>query len=283
MALLDLQTVLARLYTDRAFRALFFADPFAACDGMPLTRTERQQLVALDRIQVERFARSLRQKRLGLVRELLPATANVMRDRFEKFFFDYCDAQPSALERVDEALAFAAFLLDVGLTDPPYLPGCITCERLRLQALYVPSGPLAPCIDDPAPPLTPDACPQCTAHIRVAACRYDMETLYARVACGETVEAQPDACFVLIGKVRGAMRVRMKRINAPTAQLLLLCDGTRTLGEIMEEVARRIRLSDADKPPFAAECVTLLTPLVESGLLTLRGQTAPGECQGRRS
>ena len=66
MGLLDVQSVLARLYTDSAFREGFFHDPFAA--GTGLTEAEQRLLAALDRQQVERFARSLKQKRLGLVR-----------------------------------------------------------------------------------------------------------------------------------------------------------------------------------------------------------------------
>src|SRR4051812_29553993 len=101
MGLLDLQSVLTRLYTDSAFRARFLHGPAAATRGDGLTEEEQRLLAALDRGQVERFARSLQQKRLGVVRELLPAAARMLGDCLPRFFFDYCDRQPSAHERVD--------------------------------------------------------------------------------------------------------------------------------------------------------------------------------------
>src|SRR5579884_1781279 len=98
MSLLAVQSLLARLYTDSAFRTRFFDAPGEACEGMGLTEAEQVQLLALDRQQVERFARSLRQKRLGAARELLPGTAQVMGEGFGAAFVHYCECQPSALE-----------------------------------------------------------------------------------------------------------------------------------------------------------------------------------------
>src|SRR5574341_999164 len=121
MTLLGMQTVLVRLYTDRVFREAFFADPTTMCAHGELTEIERHQLSALDRLQVERYARSLQCKRLHLVRALLPATANTLSDQFAPLFGAYCDTQPSALEYVDEAIAFTRFLAGAGITAPAYM------------------------------------------------------------------------------------------------------------------------------------------------------------------
>src|SRR5438093_12821984 len=145
MSLLAVQTALARLYTDSLFRARFFANPGEGCHGMGLTAMEQRQLAALDRRQVERFARSLQQKRLDLARELLPGTARVMGDRFAEAFFRHCEAQPSALERVEEAKAFAGYLresrgsasTDQGL--PGYFADLVIGERLGLEVLHPPA------------------------------------------------------------------------------------------------------------------------------------------------
>ena len=110
MTLLGMQTVLARLYTDRVFREAFFADPTTMCARSECTARERHQLAALDRLQVERYARSLQRKRLQSVRVLLPATVNTLSAQFVPLFYEYCDTQPSALEHVDEAIAFTRFL-----------------------------------------------------------------------------------------------------------------------------------------------------------------------------
>jgi hypothetical protein len=114
---------------------------------------------------------------------------------------------------------------------------------------------------DHRPRLRPQAC--------VAAFDYDMETLYPLAARGGPVDAQPDACVVLIGKVRGALRVKLKRINATTARLLSLCDGARTLRAMVDGLADDLGLSDSDRQRFAADCVAFLASLEKSRLVDL--------------
>src|SRR5262249_16878230 len=109
--------------------------------------------------------------------------------------------------------------------------------------------------------------PQRTERLRVAAFQYDLAALYPKATRGEVDQAQPDPCFVLIARPPDAPRARMKRINAPSPQLLTLCDGTRKLEEILGEVAAALRLSAADRPAFAAECLRFLAPLAEHGLI----------------
>lgn len=264
MTLLGMQTVLARLYTDRLFRAAFFADPMATCARSVLTEVERHQLAALDRLQVERYAWSLQCKRLHLMRALLPATANTLAEQFAPLCHKYCDTQPSALEYyVDEAIAFTSFLSVAGLTEPAYMADLLTCERLRLEVLYELADVSTQDMD-----ITPEAHPQLTAHARVAAFQYDMATIYPLIADGARVEARPDPSLVLIGKVRDQPRVKWKRINATTAQLLGLCNGTRTVQAIIDEVATALRLHAGAKHAFAAECVKLLQSLADSSLIS---------------
>lgn len=264
MTLLGMQTVLARLYTDRVFREAFFVDPIATCAQSALTEVERHQLAALDRLQVERYAWSLQCKRLHLVRALLPATANRLSDQFAPLFCDYCDTQPSALEYVEEAIAFATFLSVAGITEPAYMDDLLMCERMRLEVLYALAGASPQDLE-----ITPEAHPQLTAHARVVAFQYDMATLYPLAADGTPVEARLDPSLVLIGKVRDQLRVKWKRINATTAQLLSLCNGTRTVQAIIDEVAAALRLNARAKHTFAAECSMLLQSLVDSSLMTL--------------
>jgi hypothetical protein len=344
MSLRNLQSVLARLYTDSAFRAAFFRDPSPAGSAAGLTEAEQQLLTALDRGQVERFARSLQQKRLGLVRELLPAAAALLVDSFAPCFREYCDRHPSARERADEAIVFIDDLLaalPLRSTEKPlphYWRDLLLCERLHLElraaasvaeqwppaapgvgpvdgsadlpvggevraypgqapsawTIVAPRGPegrryqepmAAPRrpegrrYQEPAPhPPTPvvpasrakeelAACPQRAACLRVAAFKYDVETLYPQAIRGEMGDALPDPCFLMLAPTPAGNRVRMKRINTPTAQLLTLCDGARTLGRILDALAMDLRISPADCPAFAAECRRFLVTLGEHGLI----------------
>ena len=130
-----------------------------------------------------------------------------------------------------------------------------------------------------APPHPPQtllaARPRLTPRARVVGFQHDMEALYPKVLRGEVEEATPEPCAILIGKVRGVPRARLKRINDATARLLALCDGTRTLAAIVKEAAVGLRLSAAEHPVFAAECAQFLGTLVESELVELRAQGPP--------
>ena len=278
MSLLGLQSILARLYTDSAFRAVVFRDP--SDDGTGLSDEEQQLLAALDRGQVERFARSLQQKRLGLVRELLPAATRLIGGQLDRCFFAYCDRYPSAPERWAEAIAFIDDLMgELPLYDSDrHLPGywcdLLTCERLHLElraATIRAADPLLP--PSSAPTLATEdqlnARPQLTGQVRVAAFQYNMAALYPTVVRGEVTEAQPDPSFILMVAMPSETRVRMKRINAPSAQLLTLCDGTRKLEAILDEVAAGLHLAPSDRPVFERECRRFLTPLAENGLVRL--------------
>jgi hypothetical protein len=96
-----------------------------------------------------------------------------------------------------------------------------------------------------------------------------MATLYPLAAAGARVEARPDPSLVLIGKVRDQLHVKWKRINATTAQLLSLCNGTRTVQAIIEAMITTLRLDAGATSAFTAECMTLLQSLVDSSLVTL--------------
>ena len=108
----------------------------------------------------------------------------------------------------------------------------------------------------------------------MVACQYDMATLYPLAADGARITVRPDPSLVLIGKVRDQLRVKWKRINATTAQLLGLCNGTRTMQAMIAEVATGLRLHAGAKHAFAAECVMLLQSLVDSALMTVRANTS---------
>lgn len=282
LALLDLQTILTQLYTDSAYRARFFRDRVGACADVPLTERERAHLCALDPDQVERFARSLRQKRCASARDLLPVTARTMGARFAESFFRYCDAHPGASRPPDEAAAFAAFLGGSSVGGPPYLRDVIACERLRLDVLHRSaaeaalegSQPSCPgfSLDSPVSPPRVDGenvRPRFTSRARIAFFAYDMEVLYPRLASGDEAEAQPDPSIILIGRVQGAMIARLKRLSPTTEQFLRLCDGTRPLSAIVDEVAADLRLDEQDRHKLGAECARFLTPLVESNLIHL--------------
>jgi hypothetical protein len=208
-----------------------------------------------------------------------------MGGAFAEAFFGYCDRQPSALERADEAIAFADYLLEsVPSRDgdpswPAYGRDMITCERLRLAALSAPADAGDPGQASAAAPRFSTenllaARPQRTGCLRVAAFHYDLAALYPKALGGEAIDPQPDPCFLLIAKVGPESAVRLKRINDASARLLTLCDGTRKLAEILEAAAVTLRLSHSERPAFVTECLRFLAPFVENGLIRLLEDTS---------
>ncbi len=86
MGLAAVQTALARLYTDAAWRDRFLAEPALAGPEAGLDAAETARLAALPPTQVELVATSLRRKRLGEVARLLPLTHRALKPRFAALF-----------------------------------------------------------------------------------------------------------------------------------------------------------------------------------------------------
>lgn len=113
MSLETVERTLARLYTDDGFRERFFADPRAAGDEAGLSEEEVARIVALDRSRVEMFADSLRRKRFGEVRALLPHLVSAAGETevgrlFEEFARSFV---PEGVRKHHaDALAFAAWV-----------------------------------------------------------------------------------------------------------------------------------------------------------------------------
>jgi hypothetical protein len=82
MALADVQVILAHLFTEAPFRAAFFADPVAVGRSCGLDAAEARTLAELLREEVDRFAETLRRKRVADVRKMLPLTARALGDAF---------------------------------------------------------------------------------------------------------------------------------------------------------------------------------------------------------
>jgi len=84
MALADVQAILARLFTEDAFRASFFHDPVTVGCVLGLEVAEASALADLSRDEVEQFAAIIRHKRADDVRKVLPMTARALDGAFDR-------------------------------------------------------------------------------------------------------------------------------------------------------------------------------------------------------
>ncbi|BAZ52158.1 hypothetical protein NIES4103_48170 [Nostoc sp. NIES-4103] len=149
MGLAQTQQVLAQLYTNTEFRERFFANPQAVGAELGLSCDEAQQLAEVSAKEVGIFANSLKWKRLGEVRELLPRTARVLGKNFTALFWRYAEKHlPKGIKKHrEDAIAFANFIIQVAQKEgiePVWLRDLVRYEKTWLLA-YEPATYLKVC------------------------------------------------------------------------------------------------------------------------------------------
>lgn len=149
MGLAQTQQVLAQLYTNTEFRERFFANPQAVGTELGLSCDQVQQLAQLSAQEVNIFANSLKWKRLGEIRELLPRTAKVLGKNFNTLFWRYSETHlPTGIKKHrEDAIAFANFMIKVAQHEnipPAWLDDLVRYEKTWLLA-YEPGSFLKIC------------------------------------------------------------------------------------------------------------------------------------------
>ncbi|MEH1939200.1 MAG: hypothetical protein V7L01_03140 [Nostoc sp.] len=148
MGLAQTQQVLAQLYTNTDFRERFFANPEAVGAELGLSCDEAQKLAQLSAQEVNIFANSLKWKRLGEVRELLPRTARALGKNFTALFWRYAQTHlPKGIKKHrEDAIAFANFIAiaEEENLDPPWISDLVRYEKTWLLA-YEPTSRLIVC------------------------------------------------------------------------------------------------------------------------------------------
>lgn len=109
------QLLLARLYTDVAFRGRYFAEPELVGSEFQLAPDSSRELADSCRNDVARFARSLQHKRMNEATKLLPLTCRALKRNLGRLFLSYAvtPPPPSINKPRADAEGFAAFLAAV--------------------------------------------------------------------------------------------------------------------------------------------------------------------------
>ena len=139
MGLAQTQQILARLYTNTEFRERFFANPQGVGADLGLSGDEAQQLAELSARDVTLFANSLKWKRLGEVRELLPRTARLLGKNFNALFWRYAESYiPQGIKKHrKDAISFAHFITKVAADEgmePAWVGDVVRYEKTWLLA-----------------------------------------------------------------------------------------------------------------------------------------------------
>jgi hypothetical protein len=133
MGLVQTQQVLAQLYTNTELRKRFFANPQTVGAELGLSDEDINQLSQLSAQQLNVFANSLKWKRLGEVRELLPRTARVLGKNFNDLFWRYAETHiPQGIKKHQEdAIAFANFIEKQDI-EPAWVSDLVRYEKTWL-------------------------------------------------------------------------------------------------------------------------------------------------------
>ena len=155
MSLLEQQNVLARLFTDPAFRESFFSEPASVGQACGLDASEIDGLLALDRSEFEQFASSLMWKRFREVEKMLTLTRQVLADDFRKLFFDFASGftPTSDKKHYEDAVAFCRYV-EIGRGPAPHKDAA-RFDRTRLR-FFAEGRSIAMCRLSRVPPFNID-------------------------------------------------------------------------------------------------------------------------------
>jgi hypothetical protein len=153
MAVAEVQKALARLFTDKAAREAFLADPQSAAAILGLDERDATLLSAVAPPELQRFSASLASKRVLDARKATPLVAEALGARFGPLFA----VLPDSRDPVRQAEAFAAYLVTLARqkkVEPPWIgelaryeAACVAARRpgfvFKLRFFRHPVGPIA--------------------------------------------------------------------------------------------------------------------------------------------
>jgi hypothetical protein len=256
MSLIEMHSVLARLYVDEGFLQSFCAGPDQALERYDLTPREAAALAGIDRGAVRKYAASLRTKTRGRFEHAYRLLLTLDAAAFHKYYLRFYELRPiRPYETFHGPIVELGRFLERSFTDnsevPPYAADLVRYQRLFHQARFEPrerrASPAAPAIDA-------GARLRVAPGVRVERFQYDMAALEEILLKGETPgEVEPAACRVVFQSLPEMGRARKFQVSESTAGLLSLCDGTRDLGDVaarleagpdavMEAAAKLLRL-----------------------------------------
>lgn len=120
MGLRELQSALARLFTDAELRRRYQEDPRSVGTALGIGREEMEQWLALSSEQIANFSDGLLRKRLAAVRSLLPRSAKRLGHALDESFYAWAQTVPSQGmdHHLRDAWIFADRLLSENVASP---------------------------------------------------------------------------------------------------------------------------------------------------------------------
>ena len=270
MSTAEMQACLARLYVSEPFRRWFNADVDAAMASYRLGEDERKALRDLDRAALELFAGSLVTKRRKGVERAFPALFalddGAMRRHYSRFHQLY-SAKPHH-DRHQDVIDFGIFVEEtlVNAADVPrYASDLARYERLYYLASIV-SAPVPAAVGDVALD-RPVMRPALRAGVQIADFTYDVGDIEEALRLGEAPAAMEPTegglAIVFLPGIADGTGVQMLKINGPARTVIGLCDGTRSVSEIVTSTETALGAADLHDA-----IVATLDRFIAAGVLT---------------
>jgi hypothetical protein len=238
----ELQACLARLYTDGSFRQLYYREPERTLDGYVLNPVERRSIAGIDRRMLDFFATSLRTKRRKRLERAYPALFALDKPALVRYLDRYHELYPLRPNGTDaEELAQFGSFMEESLREaeglPPYAAELVRFQRLA-HAVHTGTrrGAAGGRAGEPPTPGPADR-PSVRLDIRIERFACDVSEIDAALREGRPApEARSEEEHVVYGPGNGDGAPRILRVSPATALLLRLCDGTRTVGDVVAQL-----------------------------------------------
>jgi hypothetical protein len=245
MSIAEMQACIARLYVDEPFRKMLHLDPSSALDGYRLTADEDAAIRGIDSNALEQFAGSLvakRRKRIERAYPLLFRMDSREVQRLYARFYQLYTAKPYQ-PGDQEVIEFGVFA-EQSLVNTDHLPS-YAGDLARYERLYYwatvsgewDAGEEETTSDNTRVVTDMAARPSLAPNVTVSEFAHDVAAVEEALQKGEDPAAirAIQRCSIVFRPAVGNSAVQMLRVNAPTKQILDLCNGRRTVAEIIVE------------------------------------------------
>jgi hypothetical protein len=281
MTLLDMQRVFSRLLTDSDFQRRFVAGEDAVCAGYELTDRELTSLRGLKWDWVGLHTHLLAHNRMEMAFKGLPLTRELIHDQVHRLLDRFCrdhpptpEAESAVYVETNRMARFLAELAAAGELDPVWAAEVAEYERvLVVLSITAASADSAAAVarlnatnTGPAAMLA-EAVPVTGPHTHVGTFRYPLVDILPLLDSGVLpTDVRPDdqPLRILFHKVAGVHQTQTLKINTPTAALLELCDGRRTVRAIVDH------LVESYGPGVEAGVLAVVDRLRTIGVIGLR-------------
>jgi hypothetical protein len=275
------QGAFVRLVTDAKARQAVFAGDITPLTELGLSPAQAQQLLTIDRERLEVFSELVFAQRLDDIVHMLPLTVRLLGERVSQIAYDFNHKlTPEYSRRREHALAFARFLkeeFERRPPTPPFLADVLSYEMNTLE-LYdkrnesdpVQSSRLARRMHESAAQAL--IVPQRLSHNRALSFNYDVLAIMRQMTEEDRIPAAPveRPCYLLI-RMNPTGLIEHDEINFPTLAFIRACDGTATLGAIIESLAETFQQNTpALFHEFKRGCLQLCESLLARSVISLK-------------